>query len=136
MGSPKGQDYKIARQQGRKSIAAIREQIARGAREPLHHALSVALAGAPSKADWRRLARAEPHKWAAAIAQLGYLAGYQKQSVSVELSVDVSAIAAELTRRHGADQARRMIEAAGLPAELVPKGTTIDSEASPVESKG
>lgn len=104
---------------GERSVRRLHEQVSRGSRDPFRIALSEALRGRPSARDWRSLAKDKPHLWAAAINQLGELAGYEKRSVSVDLQMDITQVAIELARRHGTGQARATLEAMGLPPELL-----------------
>jgi len=104
------------------TVAKLRELVERGSRAPFHDAISRAFAGGPSKSDWRKLARKSPHLWAAGVDRLAEPAGYVPRSATVGLQIEVTEVAAELVSRYGADRARTMLEAAGLPAGLLGEG--------------
>ena len=103
----------------RQSANELLGYVERGARDPFQVALATALAGAPSRRDWKRLAADKPHLWANAVQKLAEPAGYVPRSMSVSVTTDAGGMAAELVRRFGGDSARQMLEAAGLPVALL-----------------
>ena len=96
----------------RQSANELLGYVERGARDPFQVALATALAGAPSRRDWKRLAADKPHLWANAVQKLAEPAGYVPRSMSVSVTTDAGGMAAELVRRFGGDSARQMLEAA------------------------
>jgi len=110
--------------------------VRKGSRDPFQVALAQAFAGAPSRKDWKKLAAEKPHLWANAIKTLSEPAGYVPRSLSVSVTAEAGDVAGELVRRFGSEGAKQMLEAAGLPLDLVSHiepSETIEGESEHIE---
>lgn len=104
---------------GKEITERIKAQLARYDRNPFQDALADALTVAPSKTAWRKYAKNDPGKWATAVATLGKSSGFAEKSEKLSLNLDAKDMARELTARHGAEKAKLLLGAAGLPTSLV-----------------
>lgn len=101
-------------------VARIRAQVARNDRTPFADILADALSVAPSKTAFRQLARQNPRQYVSMVKELAELNGYAQRTEHRRVNIDATAIAAEIAARMGADKAREILPAFGLPSTLVP----------------
>ena len=114
-------------------VDRIQAQLSQYDRAPFQKPLAMALANAPGHKHWRDMAKADPDKWARAVAQLAKTAGFAEVKENRNIGVDPEKLAKELTARFGHTKARELITAAGLPASLIPV-ITIDHDSQEVIS--
>ena len=97
-------------------------QLGRFDRTPFQDLLATAvLAGQGTKARkaWTELAERDPAKYASAISSLAKPAGFGERTESVQIGVTPEQLVAELMGRYGAERARMMLEASGIPVALI-----------------
>jgi len=112
-------------------MARMQDQLARYDRAPFQGALAKALINEPGHKHWRDMAKADPEKWSRSVAMLAKAAGYAEKSERVNVNLDPGTMARELVARFGHTRARSLLEAAGLPASLIPLAA-IDGQAEPL----
>ena len=111
-----------------KIFADIEAQLARLDRAPFRKPLAEALGVAPSRTAWRKLAKRDPAKWAAAVATLGKSAGMPETVQTISVNLEPQQLANQLVTRYGTDKAREMLRMHGLPESLIPI-ITVDKSA-------
>jgi len=99
--------------------AALEKRVASRDRGIFTGILAKGLSIAPRQKDWKKL-REDPEKYGRTIATFAKLNGYAERTESVNVSMDVNALAETLVNRYGAEKARTMLTMHGLPASLIP----------------
>jgi len=112
-------------------MARMQDQLARYDRAPFQGALAKALINEPGHKHWRDMAKADPEKWSRSVAMLAKAAGYADKSERISVNLDPATMARELVARFGHTRALSLLEAAGLPASLIPLAA-IDGHSEPL----
>jgi hypothetical protein len=101
-------------------IDEIERRIGSYDRTPFHGQLARALACGPSKTAWRKLAKADPAKWARALTDLGKISGFADlKQTDIHIKPEVDDVARELVAKYGYQKALQMWEPTGLPMEKI-----------------